>query len=405
MKQKKYVVLVGALLAQVTIAGLYAWSIFGTAIEDEKGWSSDEILLTYSIAQFVFAFSTILSGKLVDTKGPRFTITIGGLLYGGGLILSSFATSPMMLYLTFGVIVGAGVGFVYVCPIATLVKWFPERKGTITGLAVAVFGGGSIIFKEVNGWLIEGSDVSTAFLQLGFLTAAIIVLGAQLTSNPPGYTKVAATKGAGDFTPQEMVKTRTFRMTWVMYWLAVIPGLLGLGAAKNIGLEVAGLGDEAGATIISILAIANASSRLHSGALSDKLGTLNVLKSVFIVTIFALLSLSFLADNQAMFYLGVVGVAVGYGGFLALFPTFTNQQWGTYRYGSNYGIVYQAYGLAALSGIFIKSVVGSYTNTFIVSAIAATVGLGIAFMIKERTPPTADGPSQPTSDPDLVQVG
>jgi len=225
MKQKKYVVLVGALLAQVTIAGLYAWSIFGTAIEDEKGWSSDEILLTYSIAQFVFAFSTILSGKLVDTKGPRFTITIGGLLYGGGLILSSFATSPMMLYLTFGVIVGAGVGFVYVCPIATLVKWFPERKGTITGLAVAVFGGGSIIFKEVNGWLIEGSDVSTAFLQLGFLTAAIIVLGAQLTSNPPGYTKVAATKGAGDFTPQEMVKTRTFRMTWVMYWLAVIPGL------------------------------------------------------------------------------------------------------------------------------------------------------------------------------------
>ncbi len=163
-----------------------------------------------------------------------------------------------------------------------------------------------------------------------------------------------------------------------------------LGAAKNIGLEVADLGDEAAATIISILAIANASSRLISGSLSDKLGTLNVLKSVFVITILALLTLSFLADNQAMFYLGVIGVAVGYGGFLALFPTFTNQQWGTYRYGSNYGIVYQAYGLAALSGIFIKATVGSYTNTFIVSAVAATIGLGIAFMIKERTSLTAD---------------
>jgi OFA family oxalate/formate antiporter-like MFS transporter len=389
MTRNKYVVLSGALLAQVTIAGLYAWSIFGTAIEEETDWSSNEILLTYSIAQFVFAFSTLLSGKLVDTKGPRFTITIGGLLYGGGLILSSFATSPLMLYLTYGVIVGAGVGFVYVCPIATLVKWFPNRKGTITGLAVAVFGGGSIIFKDVIGWLIDRSDVSTAFLQLGLLAAALIILGGQMTSNPAGYTKQTATKGEGDYTTSEMVKSSTFRKTWVMYWLAVIPGLLVLGAAKNIGLEVAGLEDAAAATIITILAISNASSRLVSGSLSDTLGTLNVLKGAFVVTILALLSLAFLADTQAMFYLGVIGVAVGYGGFLALFPTFTNQQWGTYRYGSNYGVVYQAYGLAALSGIFIKSVVGSYTNTFIVSAVAAMIGLGIAFLIKERTPATS----------------
>jgi len=294
-----------------------------------------------------------------------------------------------MLYLTYGVIVGAGVGFVYVVPIATLVKWFPNRKGTITGLAVAVFGGGSIIFKDVIGWLIERSDVSTAFLQLGLIAAVLIILGGQLTSNPAGYTKETAKKGEDDFTTSEMVKTSTFRKTWVMYWLAVIPGLLVWGAAKNIGLEVAGLGDAAAATIISILAISNASSRLISGSLSDKLGTLNVLKGAFVITILALLSLSFLADTQAMFYLGVIGVAVGYGGFLALFPTFTNQQWGMYRYGSNYGVVYQAYGLAALSGIFIKSVVGSYTNTFIVSAVAATIGLGIAFLIKERTPATS----------------
>ncbi len=395
MTRSKYVVLAGALLAQVTIAGLYAWSIFGTAIEEETDWSGDEILLTYSIAQFVFAFSTLLSGKLVDTRGPRFTITIGGILYGGGLILSSFATSPLMLYLTYGVIVGAGVGFVYVCPIATLVKWFPARKGMVTGLAVAVFGGGSIIFKDVIGWLIEGSDVSTAFVQLGLLAAALIILGGQLTSNPAGYTKQTAVKGEDDFTTSEMIRTPTFYKTWMMYWLAVIPGLLVLGAAKNIGLEVAGLGDAAAASIITILAISNASSRLVSGSLSDKLGTLNVLKGVFVITILALLSLSFLADIQAMFYLGVVGVAVGYGGFLALFPTFTNQQWGTYRYGSNYGIVYQAYGLAALSGIFIKSVVGSYTNTFIVSAAAATIGLGIAFRIKEKA----------SAEPEPIEVG
>jgi OFA family oxalate/formate antiporter-like MFS transporter len=384
MTQNKYIVLMGALLAQVTIAGLYAWSIFGTAIEKETGWSGDEILLTYSIAQFVFAFSTIVSGKLVDIKGPRLTITIGGILYGGGLILSSFATTPLMLYLTYGVVVGAGVGFVYVCPIATLVKWFPNKKGTITGLAVGVFGGGSILFKDVIAWLLEGSDVSTAFLYLGLITGVIIIIGAQFTSIPKGFTKNLSQKTEEDYTTLEMVKTPTFYKTWVMYWLAVIPGLLVLGAAKNIGLDVAGLGDAAAATIISILAISNASSRLISGALADKVGTLNVLKGQFVVTILALLSLSFLADIPAMFYLGVVGVAVGYGGFLALFPTFTNQQWGTYRYGSNYGIVYQAYGLSALTGIFIKATVGTFTNTFIVSAIAATIGFGVAFLIKER---------------------
>ena len=389
MTQNKYVVLAGALLAQVTIAGLYAWSIFGTAIERETNWSGDEILLTYSIAQFVFAFATIISGKLVDIKGPRLTITIGGILYGGGLILSSFASSPFMLYITYGVIAGAGVGFVYVCPIATLVKWFPNNKGTITGLAVAVFGGGSILFKEVIEWLLTGSDVSTTFLHLGLISGAIIILGAQFTSVPAGFKKGVAQKTEADYTTSEMVKTPTFYKTWIMYWLAVIPGILVLGAAKNIGLDVAGLGDEAAASIITILAISNSSSRLISGSLSDKLGTLNVLKGIFVVTIVALLSLSFLADTPAMFYFGVVGVAVGYGGFLSLFPTFTNQQWGTYRYGSNYGIVYQAYALSALTGIFIKSVVGTYTNTFIVSAIAATIGLGIAFLIKERKTITA----------------
>lgn len=392
MKQNKYVVLVGALLAQVTIAGLYAWSVFGLAIERETGWSSNEILLTYSIAQFVFALSTIVSGRLVDTKGPRITIIIGGILYGGGLILSSFATSPLMLYITYGVITGAGVGFVYVSPITTLVKWFPDKKGAIIGLSVAVFGGGSIIFKDVIARLLVESDVSTAFLQLGLISSAIIIIGGLLTSVPEGYKKSGLQKTDEDYTTREMVKTPKFYLTWIMYWLAVIPGLLVLGAAKNIGIEVAGLGDEAAATIISILAISNASSRLISGALSDKAGTLNILKGQFVVTIIALLFLSFLAETPALFYLGVVGIAVGYGGFLALFPTFTNQQWGIYRYGSNYGLVYQAYGLAALTGIFIKSAVGSFTNTFIVAAIAAAIGLGISFFIKEgKTAPPITG--------------
>lgn len=385
--KNRFVVLVGALLAQVTIAGLYAWSIFGTAIQSERGWGENEILLTYSLAQFIFAVSTIFSGRLVDRKGPRPALIIGGLLFGGGLILSSFATSPLMLYLTYGVLTGAGVGFVYVCPLSTLVKWFPKNKGMITGLAVAVFGGGSILSKEVISRLLEGSDVSGAFLSIGIISLILILIGAVFTNNPEGFTKQVAVRGEGDYTTMEMVKTSKFRKLWFMYLLAVIPGLLVLGAAKNIGIDVAGLDGAVAAGVITVLAVSNATSRLVSGTLSDKFGTLNVLKVVMAITIVSLLVLSFLAEMKVMFYIGVIGIAVGYGGCLALFPTFTNQQFGSFRYASNYGIVYQAYGLAALSGIFIKTMAGSFINTFIISAIAATIGLIISFTIKERKAP------------------
>ncbi len=382
--KNKYIVLIGALLAQVTIAGLYAWSIFGTALQTEYGWSDDATFFPYALAQFVFAFSTLLSGRIVDKKGPRMALLIGGILYGGGLILSSFVRTPGLLFITYGVITGAGVGFVYVCPLSTLIKWFPKYRGMITGLSVGVFGAGSIVFKEILSNSLLTHTVSETFMTLGIISMALIIVGALLTNNPSGFVKTAAEKGENDFTTAEMVKTRKFKLTWLMYWLAVIPGLLVLGAAKNIGIEVAGLEATVASGVISLLAIANASSRLVSGTLSDKLGTLNMLKIVFVITIVSLLSLSFISGSTVIFYLGAAGVAVGYGGFLALFPTFTNQEFGSFRYGSNYGVIYQAYGLAALTGILIKRLAGSYTTTFIISAIAASIGLGISFMIKER---------------------
>jgi OFA family oxalate/formate antiporter-like MFS transporter len=382
--KNKYIVLMGALLSQITIAGLYAWSIFGTALQVERGWSGDATFFPYALAQFVFAFSTLLSGRLVDKKGPRIALVIGGILYGGGLILSSFVTTPGMLYLTYGVITGAGVGFVYVCPLSTLIKWFPKYKGMITGLSVGVFGGGSIIFKEVISGFLTTTDVSGTFFKLGIISMILILIGAIFTNNPTDYVKKSAEKSKADYTTTEMIKTSKFKITWIMYWLAVIPGLLVLGAAKNIGIEVAGLEASLAAGVISILALSNAGSRLITGILSDRIGTLNMLKITFVITIVSLLSLSFLTGNTIIFYFSVAGVAVGYGGFLTLFPTFTSQEFGTFRYASNYGAVYQAYGLAALTGIFIKRLAGSYSTTFIISAVAASIGLALAFKIKER---------------------
>lgn len=382
--KNRYLVLMGVLLAQVTIAGLYAWSLLGTALQNEMGWTSNQILWPYALAQFIFALSTLWSGRMVDQKGPRLPLLIGAVLYGTGIALSSLAKTPEMLYLTYGLLAGAGVGFVYVCPLATLVKWFPKNRGLITGLSVGVFGGGSILFQRIISNLLNHYTVSETFFRLGTLSFILILIGALLTNNPPEYVKASIEKKDSDFTTKEMIRTPQFKMLWLMFLLAVIPGLLVLGAAKNIGLEVAGLESTAAAGIISILAFSNATSRLVSGSLSDRYGVLQVLQSVFVITIFSLLGLSFFAHYPSVFYMSMVGIAVAYGGFLSLFPVYTHQSFGAYRYASNYGVVYQAYGLAALSGLFIKSLLGSYTNTFIFSAFAATVGLGLCLLLKRN---------------------
>ena len=175
--KNKYVVLTGALLAQVTIAALYAWSILGTALQAEYGWSGDQTFFPYALAQFVFALSTLLSGRIVDKHGPRIALVIGGILYGSGFILSSLATSPQILMLTYGAVAGAGVGFVYVCPLSTLIKWFPKYRGMITGLSVGVFGGGSIIAKRLFSDLLLSYALPQSFLIIGWVSMGLIFSG------------------------------------------------------------------------------------------------------------------------------------------------------------------------------------------------------------------------------------
>lgn len=381
MKKNKYLVLIGLLSAQVTIAALYAWSIFSVALIDELSWGENEVLIAYFIAQFAFAFTTMFSGRLIDIKGPKLVLIIGGLLYGGGLMLSSMVTSPTMLYITYGIISGAGVGFVYVCPLTTLIKWFPKNKGTITGLSVAVFGGGSILFKEIISKLLENYSVSQSFLFLGIISTLIIIFGALFAGLPADYKKTIYQKTENVYTTIEMIKTTRFKKIWIMYLLAVIPGLLVLGAAKNIGIA-ANLSVSAATSIIALLAISNASSRLISGSLSDKFGPMKVLKGIFVITIISLFSIGLFFDVLVLFYLGIMDIALGYGGFLSLFPVIINREFGSHKYGANYGIIFQAYGLAALIGILIKTVVGTYTSIFIISALAGIIGLMISFTIK-----------------------
>jgi len=387
VKQKsvnRWSVVFGAVLLQVCLGAIYSWSLFNQPLMDKYGWTNEQVFMTYSIAIFIFAFSTMFSGRLQDKIGPRKVATIGGLLYGGGLILASFATSLPMLYISYGVLGGAGVGFAYVCPLSTCVKWFPERKGFITGIAVGAFGGGSLVFKSLIQYFLGTAGVSQTFLYLGIIYLLLVVTGAQFLKLPDQVIVKTASSplSRADLTVGQMLKQKSFYFIWIMFMLGCMPGLLVIGLAKDIGIEVVGLDPLVAANAVGLIALFNAGGRLAWGTISDRLGRIEVVLIMFVLTALSLVILALFPLNLALFFICLAGIACSFGGFLALFPTITGEFFGMKNIGANYGIVYQAYGVAAILGPILKKSSSGFTQTFIIAACCALAGVVLAVIVK-----------------------
>ncbi len=390
--RNKWIVTLAAITVQVAIGALYAWSLFNEPISEAFGVDKDTVVTTYSISLVSFALSTMLSGRIQLRLGPRYTTLIGALLYTSGIFLSSFATSPGMLYLTYGVMAGAGVGFVYVCPLSTLVKWFPSKKGLVTGLATGSFAIGGFVFKTVIGNMFNIGDaayttelVSSVFLTLAGVYAVMTIGGALLLDVPEGEVKVKKKAAAQnwDHKTKEMLKTSNFYKLLFSDFFALMPGLLVIGLAKDIGTDFVGLSYEKAAGVVAFIAIFNAAGRLASGFLADKLGALNVYRTMYLVTIVSLAILAFIPLSYPFFLLTILGITLGYGAFLSLVPTIVGRLFGGKFFSANYSFIFQAYGVAALLGPIIKRFSTSYNQTFMIAMGTAVVGLLVAMMIKD----------------------
>jgi OFA family oxalate/formate antiporter-like MFS transporter len=388
-KGNKYLVLIGALILQICLGSIYTWSMFNKPLAEFHGWETSGIVLTFSIAILFFALSTLISGRMLKKVGPRKVATIGGLLYGTGvlatgLVLSNFPSLPL-IYITYGVIGGTGVGFAYVCPLSTLVKWFPEIKGTITGIGVGAFGLGSIIFKPVITSLLANEAIgpNKTFLVLGVIYLVLCTGAAQLFSEPE-VKAAAAGSTDHEFTPKEMVKTKSFYMMWAMFFVGCIPGLLAIGLAVGIGQDYVGLTEAVALNAVVLIAIFNTLGRLGSGAAADKFGLRKVVTGLFTITTAAVVILLVSKGNGSavMFYASLAGIAVGFGGLLAVVPTLVGDFYGVNNIGTNYGPVFIAYGIAALVGPILKGAL-VYEQMFYVSVGVAIVGLAISIVMKK----------------------
>ncbi len=391
MKRNKGItVLIASLAIQLVMGTIFMWSLFNIPFAEKFGWDKSAIVFTFSVMIFFFTFSAIFGGRLQDKYGPRKIATIGSILFGAGVLLSSTASEVWQLYLYYGVIAGIGAGFVYVCPVATCVKWFPDKRGLVTGLAVSAFGLSALVFKPIALHFINVASVPGVFLYLGAIYTILAIIPAQFLSLPDKDTEannkknIINDKDEINVTPKEMLKQGKFYVLAMMYLFGGTACLTVIGLARDIGVELANITPEAAANAVAVISLFNAGGRLFWGMISDKLG---IEKSTGIIYLIMTLSMGYTAfgDLSGNKYFIVLGfMAISYGGMLTIFPTIMAEYYGTKNFGVNYGIIFAIYGLGAVIGPMTATAIGLKT-TFIASTILCFIAvLGALYICKKN---------------------
>lgn len=428
----RWVPVLGGFLGSTTCGLLlYAFSVFIKPLRAQFGWTASEVQLAYAIVVLVFGLMTFPAGKLSDRFGPRPVVVIGGAILGIGFFLVSTlkgAGDLGKLYLYYGLIAGFGGGMVYLPPIATAPKWWPDRRALATGISVVGLGLGSFIMgplatSMINNPAIGNGSALPVFKYVGIAMFIMAIVAGLCLSNPPaGYKpagwnppapKAGAPKAGRDYTFNETIKNVQFWLLYLAYFCGSFAGLMVIGVMAAHGINemnkeaaiAANLFTAAGvpdvkalpadltkaiamqaAIATSCLNGANALVRVLIGAIADKVGT----RICFLVT-FALqiAAMAFLFPvGKALFLLCVVAIIIGwnYGAMFTLFPATCLQYFGPTAQGSNYGLLFTSWGLAG----FVASIIagqmfdkfGTYAISFTIGAVVVAVGLVTLVLVK-----------------------
>ena len=288
----RWSVAAAGLVMQVALGAVYAWSVFRTPLVHQLHASISQVSLTFTIAIFTLGWAAFAGGLWMRAKGPCVVGLTGGLLYGLGLLLASFSGHGLwVLYLTYGVMGGAGIGLSYIVPIATLVKWFPDRRGFITGVAVAGFGAGALLTAPIATRLIQSVGVLHTFVWLGSIAMVLVMGSALLMKEPPagwqpaGWQPAARTAAGAvhSYSLREALANWQWYALWAVLFLNVTAGISIISQASPMAQEITGVNAALAATMIGIISIANGAGRFLWAWLSDAIGRRWVFFTMFIL--------------------------------------------------------------------------------------------------------------------------
>lgn len=385
--KNRWFILFACILINICLGAGYAWSVFQAPLMEVHGWSASQASLAFSIYFSMGPVAMIILGPLQDKYGPKWITFAGGCFIGLGMILTSMIETIPMLYVTYGVINGLGVGATYGCTTTTSLKAFPDKKGLAGGLAVAGYGSGALIFAPIARSLISSAGILSTFRYLGIAMAIVICIGSMFLNLPKTDTQVNSTLSIKDKKPQEMLSGIQFWLLWSIYVLGSISGLMIIGHASTIAQEHLGYTLAAATGIVMIVSIGNTLGRIFWGSVSDKLGRYPTVSLMFITSSIGLVLL-FLNIQSIISVIGIVIIALCYGGFLGIFPGITADTWGSKYNGSNYGFMFSACAVAGFIGpsmaASFKESSGTYSMSFLISIALSLIGFILMMILSKK---------------------
>jgi MFS transporter, OFA family, oxalate/formate antiporter len=395
----RWVIAIAGVFLQVALGAVYAWSVFRVPLSKQFGWSISEVTLTFTISIFVLGFAAFFGGLWLNRKGPRIVALTGGALYGLGVFLASFTHSLSWLYFSYGLIGGVGLGFGYIVPVAVLVKWFPDRRGLITGIAVGGFGAGALITAPVATRLIQSVGVLSTFAYLGMGYLVVTIISGAFMQNPPdgwkpeGWSPTASqtSQRAGhDFVLSEALKTWQWYALWLLLFLNTCAGISVISQEAPIFQELTGVTAVVAGGMVGIASLGNAVGRVFWAWVSDLITRRATFAVMFILQI---LLFWFLPSIMTVLLMTIITfvILMCYGGGFGTMPAFAADYFGPKNVGPIYGLMLTAWSFASAVGpLFIarmRETVGSYRGALHVIAGVMVVSTLLPILVR---PPRAE---------------
>ncbi|HEX6554660.1 MAG TPA: OFA family MFS transporter, partial [Ktedonobacteraceae bacterium] len=380
----RWVLAITAFLMQLALGSVYAWSVFLKPVGTVYHVSRLQANLTFSIVLLALGVTAGFGGYLTNRFGPRVIATLGGILYGLGVILAAFAApNIIILYLTFGIIGGIGIGLGYIVALTMLIKWFPDRRGFITGLAVAGFGAGALITSPVAAALITSVGLGRTFLYLGIAYLVVIVIVAQFfRTAPDGYAPAGWTpsvrqqtdRSRREYTLPEALRLPRWYVLWLILALNVTAGAALISVASPLAQKFTGVGAVTAALLVSVIGIFNGVGRLFWGWLSDGIGRPFTFLSMFIIQaiVFAILPS---ITSFALLLVPAAIIALCYGGGFGTMPAFAADFFGAKNAGTIYGAMLTAWSAGGILGPILITSFGTTSNPDYATPLYIIAGL------------------------------
>ncbi|MFC0476746.1 OFA family MFS transporter [Robertmurraya beringensis] len=401
VRKNRWLIALSAVGIHISIGSVYAWSNFTAPLKEMFGWSDSEVALTFSIAILFLGLSAAFLGHFVEKYGPKKAGLLAAVFFGMGMTGAGFAVdmeSKFLLYFFYGALGGIGLGVGYIAPVSTLVKWFPDRRGLATGLAIMGFGFAAAIASPIMNSLITSVGVANTFYILGISYFLIMVVSSLYLEKPEegwlpeGFKekiatgKAKATLDLSQLTANQAVKTKRFWYLWFMLFINITCGIAILAVAKPLAMEAIGIDMATAAALVGAIGIFNGLGRIGWASLSDYIGRPNTYTAFFVLQIVIFFFLP-QVSIQWLFMGMLIVVYTCYGGGFASIPAYIGDLFGTKQLGAIHGYILTAWAAAGLAGplfaAWIKDTTGSYAGSLSFFSGLFVVALVLSLFIRE----------------------